>query len=115
MAVELFPTPLYLATDQFKSLEDDNTKEKIETVHVLAADARSWVKDLDALATLRSPNIRTFLGIAIGPLDVHANCAAATYVYEAAKRHKVLFEWIHACMSDGSQQPIGFKNELRIC
>lgn len=77
--------------------------------------AQNWARDLEVLATIRHPNIRTLLGVTLGPNESDSATTYLSLVYEASRSSRLLFEWIHASLPDGSRQPLDFRLELRIC
>jgi len=69
---------------------------------------------LEVLATLRHPNLRPLLGVTFAPSEASGPASLAV-VYEAGRTHgRLLFEWIHASLPDGSRPPLDFRSELRI-
>lgn len=82
---------------------------------VTANHVCSWAKDLEALATVRHPNMRALLGVTLLPSAGDPSGSMLTIVYESCQKSKLLFEWIHAMLPDGSRQALNFKTELRLC
>jgi len=77
--------------------------------------ARDWAQEVELLATSRHPNIGTLLGITLLPSEPGVERGAAlALVYEASRDSRLLFEWIHATLPDGSRRPLGFRLELQI-
>merc|ERR1719433_2686411 len=76
------------------------------------AIARSWVRDLEMLSTVRHPSLRPLLGVTIG--TVEEGVGAVTLVYEAGQAG-TLFEWIHASLPDGTRRQLNVRSELQIC
>ncbi|CAK0870370.1 unnamed protein product, partial [Prorocentrum cordatum] len=84
--------------------------------HVSTVAAQGWARDLEVLASLHGhANIRSLLGVTLVPLEARPGTAALALVHEASASGKLLFEWIHASLPDGSRRPMDFRSQLRIC
>lgn len=102
--VELLPLPLRLETSRWASASGG----------LPMTTALAWARDLEALATLRHPNLRPLLGISMGA-ENGVSAGEARLVYEASKGGVTpLFEWIHASLPDGSRRPLDIRSELKI-
>mmetsp|Transcript_82942 Transcript_82942/g.231347 ORF Transcript_82942/g.231347 Transcript_82942/m.231347 type:complete len:750 (-) Transcript_82942:101-2350(-) len=130
MTLELLPLPVRLpatsagaassAFDSDQASPDADAASDEDVRWLPLALARGFVQDLEALAAVRHPNIRTLLGVTLGPLqgdmaDEDGAFVVPTLVYEGARGSCLLFEWIHASLPDGSRRPMDFRLEMRIC
>lgn len=105
MSVDLFALPLKLPP----------ARGSARNARVPFAVARSWARDLEVLATLRHPNVRTLLGVTLDLAEPDFDVGTVTLIHEASRGGNLLFEWVHASMPDGTRRPLDVRSELRIC
>lgn len=120
MPVDLFMLPLSLPfSSRAKAPVPDSGEELCQEgsqgFQPTLVATQCWARDLEVLASIRSPHLRTLLGVTICPDDIAASQAILTLVFEASRGSRLLFELIHAASTEGRRQPLDTAMQLRIC